>query len=165
MVLDEDVMLEIVHPAAATRGAGEVGEVVVTVFNPDYPLIRFATGDLSAVLTDAPDRLRPHQYPHQGLDGARRPDHQGARHVRPSVAGACDRAPPSGDRKARLVVSGRWRRMMTLHCEVDDPHTGSARRHHRTIRELTKLRGEVEFVAVGSLPNDGKVIDDMRDYK
>ena len=82
MILEEALILEIVRPGTGDPVApGEVGEVVITTFNPDYPLIRFATGDLSAVLRCA-EPLRPHQRAHQGLDGPRRPDHQGARDVR-----------------------------------------------------------------------------------
>ena len=84
LVLDEGVIVEIVRPGTGDPvPEGEVGEVVVTTLNPDYPLIRFGTGDLSAVLPGAlPDR--PHQRAHQGMDGPRRPDHQDARHVRAS---------------------------------------------------------------------------------
>ena len=69
--------------------------------------------------------------------------------------------------KARLVVSGRMANdVMTLHCEVDDPLvTDGAQAIIASIRELTKLRGDVQFAARGSLPSDGKVIDDVRDYK
>ena len=84
MVVNETVIVEIVRPGTGDPVAeGEVGEVVVTSFNPDYPMIRLATGDLSAVLA-GPLALRPHQYADQRLDGARRPDHQGQGHVRAS---------------------------------------------------------------------------------
>jgi len=68
--------------------------------------------------------------------------------------------------KARLVVSGSMAQdVMTLHCEVADPASASAAAIVASIRDLTKLRGEVRFAAIGSLPGDGKVIDDVRDYK
>jgi phenylacetate-CoA ligase len=68
--------------------------------------------------------------------------------------------------KARLVVTGQMANdTMTLHCELDDPAGGDAAAIVNSIRDLTKLRGEVQFVARGSLPSDGKVIDDARDYK
>jgi phenylacetate-CoA ligase len=67
--------------------------------------------------------------------------------------------------KARLVVSGKMANdVMTLHCEVDNPGAVQANSIIETIRDLTKLRGEVAFAVRGSLPNDGKVIDDVRDY-
>jgi phenylacetate-CoA ligase len=103
MVLDEDVLLEIVRPGTGDPVApGEVGEVVVTSFNPDYPLIRFGTGDLSAVLPGV--ALRAHQHAHPRLARAGRPDHQGARHVRASgqVAAVLKRHPELG--RGRLVV-------------------------------------------------------------
>jgi phenylacetate-CoA ligase len=82
LVLDEGVLLEIVRPGTGDPVAeGEVGEVVVTTLNPTYPLIRFGTGDLSAVLPGA----------HQGLDGPRRPDHQDPWHVCAPGAGRSDR--------------------------------------------------------------------------
>ena len=100
LVVDEGVLVEIVRPGTGDPvPPGEVGEVVVTtLFNPDYPLIRFGTGDLSAFLPGT-SAVRPHQHAHQGLDGPRRPDHQGQGHVRPSVAGRRHRPPPSGDRE------------------------------------------------------------------
>ena len=86
LMLDEGVIVEIVRPGTGDPlPEGEVGEVVVTTLNPDYPLIRFGTGDLSAVLPGACPR--PHQHPHPGLDGPRRPDDEGARDVRPPRAG------------------------------------------------------------------------------
>ena len=107
LVVDEGVIVEIVRPGTGDPVAdGEVGEVVVTTLNPDYPLIRFGTGDLSAVLPGAlPDR--PHQPAHPRLARPRRPVDQGARHVRASAAGGRDRAPPSGDPPR---AAGRQRR-------------------------------------------------------
>ena len=82
MIVDEGVIVEIVRPGTGDPVAeGEVGEVVVTTLNPDYPLIRFATGDLTAVMPGQ-QPLRAHQHAHQGLDGPRRPDHQDQGHVR-----------------------------------------------------------------------------------
>ena len=107
LVLDEGVLLEIVRPGTGDPvPEGEVGEVVVTTFNPDYPLIRFGTGDLSAAAAGRlPDR--PHQRAHQGLDGPRRPDHQGARHVRAPGPGRRHRAALSGG--AARAAGGRGR--------------------------------------------------------
>ena len=124
---------------------GEVGEVVVTTFNADYPLMRFATGDLSAMLAGR-EPLRPHQRAHQGLDGARRPDDQGARHVRASAPGGGGAAPPRARTRA---ARGRERGRRGSH----DAARASARRPTRTLagaveatlREVTKVRGEVEW--------------------
>lgn len=169
MVVDENVLLEIVHPGSGIPVApGEVGEVVVTVFNADYPLIRFATGDLSAVLMDAPQSPcgRTNTRIKGWMGRADQTTKVRAMFVHPSQVHEIARRHPH-IRKARLVVSGRMANdEMTLHCEVDDPLDASGvEAIIGSIRELTKLRGEVVLVAVGSLAQDGKVIDDTRDYK
>ncbi|APA70729.1 MULTISPECIES: phenylacetate--CoA ligase family protein [unclassified Janthinobacterium] len=168
MVIDENVLLEIVHPGSGIPVApGEVGEVVVTVFNADYPLIRFATGDLSAVLTDAP--ASPCGRTNTRIKGwmgrADQTTKVRAMFVHPSQVHEIARRHPQ-IRKARLVVSGRMANdEMTLHCEVADPLDASGvEAIIGSIRELTKLRGDVVLVALGSLAQDGKVIDDIRDY-
>ncbi len=107
LVVDEGVLLEIVRPGTDDPVPdGEVGEVVVTVLNTDYPLLRFGTGDLSAVL---PGRCaeRAHAAAHQGLDGPRRPDHQGPRHARAPQPGGRHRAPPCRDRACAGGGRGR----------------------------------------------------------
>jgi phenylacetate-CoA ligase len=169
MVLDEDVILEIVRPGSGDPvPEGEIGEVVVTVFNPDYPLIRFATGDLSAILTDAP--ASPCGRTNTRIKGwmgrADQTTKVRAMFVHPSQVHEVTRRHPEIVR-ARLVVSGSMAQdVMTLHCEVADPAgAGNGAAIVESIRELTKLRGEVRFAAIGSLPSDGKVIDDVRDYK
>ena len=82
MVVDEGIILELVLPGTGEPvPPGEVGEVVVTTLTPEYPLIRFATGDLSAMLP-GPEPMRPDKLSDQRLARPRRPDHQGARHVR-----------------------------------------------------------------------------------
>ncbi|NVM76788.1 phenylacetate-CoA ligase [Duganella sp. SG902] len=168
MVLDEDVLLEIVRPGSGDPvPPGEVGEVVVTVFNPDYPLIRFATGDLSAILTGVPPSPcgRTNTRIKGWLGRADQTTKVRGMFVHPSQVHDIARRHPQIV-KARLVVSGQIaQEAMTLHCEVADPASASGADIVESIRKLTKLRGEVEFVAVGSLPNDGKVIADMRDYQ
>ncbi|MGY4350521.1 phenylacetate-CoA ligase [Bradyrhizobium sp. GM7.3] len=99
MVVNEDLIMEIVKPGTGDPVApGDVGEIVVTSLDPHHPWIRLALGDLTAALPgDQP--LRAHQHAHQGLDGPRRPDHQGQRHVRPPRAGRRDRQTPFRARK------------------------------------------------------------------
>jgi phenylacetate-CoA ligase len=167
MVLDEDVLLEIVRPGSGEPlPPGEVGEVLVTVFNADYPLIRFATGDLSAILTGAPPSPcgRTNTRIRGWMGRADQTTKVRAMFVHPSQVHEIARRHPE-ILKARLVVSGKMANdVMTLHCEVDDPQAAQAAGIVESIRDLTKLRGEVAFAVRGSLPNDGKVIDDVRDY-
>ncbi|WP_256078553.1 phenylacetate--CoA ligase family protein [Massilia sp. YIM B04103] len=168
MVLDEDVILEIVRPGSGDPvPPGEVGEVVVTLFNPDYPLIRFATGDLSAILTDAPPSAcgRTNTRIKGWMGRADQTTKVRAMFVHPSQVNEIAKRHPE-IHKARLVISGKVASdVMTLHCEVDDPmDLRNAAAIVNSIRELTKLRGDVRFAERGSLPNDGKIIDDVRDY-
>ncbi|MFM9436864.1 phenylacetate-CoA ligase [Janthinobacterium sp. CG_23.3] len=168
MVLDEDVLLEIVHPGSGDPVApGDIGEVLVTVFNPDYPLIRFATGDLSAIVAGAAAAPcgRTNTRIKGWLGRADQSTKVRAMFVHPSqVHDIAQRHPEI--LKARLVVSGRVAdETMTLHCEMDDAAGAvGALAIVDSIREVTKLRGEVRMVARGSLPGDGKAIDDVRDY-
>jgi phenylacetate-CoA ligase len=167
MVLDEELILEIVRPGSGDPVPdGEIGEVVVTLFNADYPLIRFATGDLSAVLTTPVPGARTNTRIKGWMGRADQTTKVRAMFVHPSQVNAVMRRHPEIV-KARLVVTGQMANdTMTLHCEVDNPadHSGMAAIVD-SIRDLTKLRGEVLLVARGSLANDGKVIDDARDYK
>jgi phenylacetate-CoA ligase len=171
MVLDEELIVEIVRPGSGDLVApGEVGEVVVTLFNPDYPLIRFATGDLSAILLPLPAAAASGGRTNMRIKGwlgrADQTTKVRAMFVHPSQVHQIAQRHPE-ILKARLVVSGQMANdIMTLQCEVDHaPEAGNAAAIQESIRELTKLRGEVLFVARGSLPDDGKVIADLRDYK
>ncbi|RZI44626.1 phenylacetate--CoA ligase family protein [Herbaspirillum sp. HC18] len=166
MVLDEDLILEIVRPGTGDPVAdGEVGEVVITSFNPDYPLIRFGTGDMSAVMSGISPCGRTNTRIKGWMGRADQTTKVRAMFVHPSqVADVVKRYPQII--KARLVVTGEMANdVMTLHCEVDDPDFISADAVVDTIRDVTKLRGEVKFVPRGSLPNDGKVIEDARKYE
>jgi phenylacetate-CoA ligase len=165
MVLDEDILLEIVRPGSGEPVApGDIGEVVITLFNADYPLIRFATGDMSALLP-APlaGNARTNERIRGWMGRADQTTKIRAMFVHPSqVANIVRRHPQI--LKARLVVSGRMANdVMTLHCEVRDG-AADADAIVNSIREVTKLRGDVVFAAPGSLPDDGKIIDDVRDY-
>ncbi|HEX8605040.1 MAG TPA: AMP-binding protein [Pseudoduganella sp.] len=166
MVVDEEVILEIVKPGSGEPVApGEVGEVLLTVFNPDYPLIRFATGDLSALLADAPPSAcgRTNVRIRGWLGRADQTTKVRAMFVHPSQVHEIARRHDLG--KVRLVVTGTIAdETMTLHCEHDDPATADGAAIVATLRDVTKLRGDVLFVQRGSLPNDGKIIDDRRRY-
>jgi phenylacetate-CoA ligase len=165
MILEEALILEIVRPGTGDPvSPGEVGEVVITTFNPDYPLIRFATGDLSAVL-DAPSPCGRTNVRIKGWMGrADQTTKVRAMFVSPKQVNEIVRR-HAEVKRARLVIEGETgAERMTLKCEVAGSPAGLAEAVVASIRDLTKLRGDVELVAPGSLPNDGKVIDDLRKY-
>ncbi len=165
MILDESLILEIVRPGTGDPVVpGEVGEVVITSFNQDYPLIRFGTGDLSAVLPGTSPCGRTNTRIRGWLGRADQTTKVRAMFVTPKQVNEIVRRHPEVLR-ARLVVEGEvGSDRMTLKCEAKDRPAGLAEALVASIREVTKLRGEVELVAPASLPNDGKVIDDLRKY-
>jgi phenylacetate-CoA ligase len=165
MILDEGLLLEIVRPGTGDPVApGEVGEVVITSFNKDYPLIRFATGDLSAVLPGASPCGRTNVRIKGWMGRADQSTKVRAMFVTPRQVNEIVRRHPEIVR-ARLVVEGEvGNDRMTLKCEVKKRPAGLAEAVVASIRDVTKLRGEVELVASASLPNDGKVIEDLRKY-
>ena len=137
---------------------------VVTTLNPAYPLIRFATGDLSATLTGNCPTGRTNTRIKGWMGRADQTTKVRAMFVTPKQIGEVLRRHKEV-LKARLVVEGETGNdRMTLKCEVKERPAGLAEAIVASIRDLTKLRGEVELVAPGSLPNDGKVIDDTRKY-
>ncbi|MFD1712452.1 phenylacetate--CoA ligase [Ottowia sp. GY511] len=165
LVLDEGVLVEIVRPGTGdVLPEGEVGEVVVTVFNPDYPLIRFGTGDLSAILPGACPTGRTNTRIKGWMGRADQTTKIRGMFVHPGqVAEIVKRFPEIA--RARLVVSGAMADdRMTLRVESAAAE-GLAQRVGDAIRDVTKLRGDVEVVSLGSLPNDGKVIEDARSYE
>jgi phenylacetate-CoA ligase len=165
MIMEEGLLLEIVRPGTGIPvPAGEVGEVVLTNFNRDYPLIRFATGDLSAILPGASPCGRTNVRIKGWMGRADQSTKVRAMFVTPAQVGEIVRRHPEIAR-ARLVVEGEaGNDRMTLKCEVSEKSPDLNEALVNSIREVTKLRGEVELVAPGSLPNDGKVIEDLRKY-
>ncbi len=166
LVQDEGVILEIVRPGTGDPVAeGEVGEVVVTTLNPDHPLIRFGTGDLSAVLAGRCPTGRTNTRIKGWMGRADQTTKVRGMFVHPAqIAEVVRRFSPV--KRARLVVSGEMANdRMLLKAEVESMPDGLAAQIGDAVRELTKLRSEVELVAPGSLPNDGKVIEDARSYK
>jgi phenylacetate-CoA ligase len=166
LVLDEGVIVEIVRPGTGDPvPEGEVGEIVVTTLNPDYPLIRFGTGDLSAVLPGRCPSGRTNTRIKGWLGRADQTTKVRGMFVHPGQVAEIARRFPELQR-ARLVVEGEMGDdRMTLRLECAGAAEGLAERVAEAIRDITKLRGTVEFVAPGSLPNDGKVIEDARSYK
>lgn len=168
-VVDEGVLVEIVEPGGTRPMAeGETGEVVVTVLaNGDYPLVRFGTGDLSAVVPDSARRPSACGRTNIRLKGWLGRADQAAKvkgmFVHPGQVAEIVRRHPEV-RAARLVVTGAvGNDAMTLHCE-GEAGAALAEAVAASLRDITRLRGEVRFVAAGSLPQDGKLIEDARRY-
>ena len=167
LVLDEGVIVEIVRPGTGDPvPEGEVGELVVTTLNPDYPLIRFGTGDLSAVLSGTCPTGRTNTRIKGWMGRADQTTKIRGMFVHPGQINTIAKRFPEVV-KARLVVTGEMANdAMTLRVETacSGPDALAAK-IGEAIREVTKLRGDVELVAPGSLPNDGRVIEDARSYK
>ena len=166
LVLDEGVIVEIVRPGTGDPVlAGEVGEVVVTSLNRAYPLIRFGTGDLSAVLPGVCPSGRTNTRIRGWMGRADQTTKIRGMFVHPKQVADIVRRFPEVLR-ARLVVSGAMAQdEMTLKVESASLSEGLSARISEAIRDVTKLRGTVELAAPGSLPNDGKVIEDARSYE
>ena len=166
LVLDENIIVEIVRPGTGDPVAtGEVGELVVTTLNPAYPLIRFGTGDLSALLPGVCPTGRTNTRIKGWMGRADQTTKIRGMFVHPAqVADIARRFPEV--LKARLVVSGEMANdVMTLKVEAASAPHGLDARIGDAIRDVTKLRGDVQMLRPGSLPNDGKVIEDARSYK
>ena len=162
MIVDEGVLVEIVRPGTGDPVApGEVGEVVVTTFNPDYPLIRFATGDLSAVMAGQSPCGRTNMRIKGWMGRADQTTKIKGMFVRPEQVAALV-ARHDEISKAR-VIAGRDGEMDTMTVQIE-AEGGQPDAYAGSIADVLKLKGKIEVVAIGSLPNDGKVIDDQRVY-
>ena len=166
LVLDEGVIVEIVRPGSGDPVAeGEVGELVVTTLNPDYPLIRFGTGDLTAVLPGTCPTGRTNQRIKGWMGRADQTTKVRGMFVHPGQVDQVVKRFPEV-LKARLVVSGEMADdQMHLHVETTQASDNLQAAVAQAVRDVTKLRAEVVFVAPGSLANDGLVIADARSYK
>lgn len=161
LIVDEDLIVEIVRPGTGDPvPTGEVGEVVVTSFNPVYPLIRFGTGDLSAILPGISPCGRTNVRLKGWLGRADQTTKIKGMFVHPEQIAALLKRHPEVTRARLVVTNPDGVDTMTLHCEGE----GETATIATTLRELTKLRGEVRFVPRGTLPNDGKVISDERKF-
>lgn len=162
MIVDEGVIVEIVRPGTGDPVAeGEVGEVLVTTLNPDYPLIRFATGDLSAVMTGTSPCGRTNMRIKGWLGRADQTTKIKGMFVRPEqVAALVARHPDIA--RARVIADRRDQMdVMTVQLETASDNASG---YEGSILDTLKLKAEVQLVPVGSLPNDGKVIEDRRSY-
>jgi phenylacetate-CoA ligase len=163
MIVNENVILEIVWPGTGDPVAdGEVGEVVVTTFNPDYPMIRLTTGDLSAVLPGPSPCGRTNVRIKGWMGRADQTTKVKGMFVRPEQIGELGKR-HVGLGRVRLVVTREAEQdAMTLHVESASTDADLAEALSATLQSLTKIRGAVKLVPPGSLPNDGKVIADER---
>ncbi|MEC9103278.1 MAG: phenylacetate--CoA ligase family protein, partial [Pseudomonadota bacterium] len=162
MIVDEGVIVEIVTPGTGDPVApGQVGEVVVTTLNPDYPLIRFATGDLSAVLPGISPCGRTNMRIKGWMGRADQTTKIKGMFVRPEQVAQLV-AKHSDIHRARVLAQREGERdVMVVQVEAEGSD-GTA--YETSVADLLKLKGRVEVVPVGSLPNDGKVIEDQRTY-
>lgn len=168
MIVDEGVIVEIVRPGTGDPVAeGEVGEVVVTTFCPEYPLVRFATGDMSAVMPGVSPCGRTNMRIKGWMGRADQTTKVRGMFVHPEQVAAVLKRHPELT-AARLVVDNpEGKDVMTLRCVTggDAADDTLSQNIADSIREICKVRGEVEFVEGADLPNDGKVIDDTRSYE
>ena len=169
LVIDEGVIVEIVRPGTGDPvPEGEVGELVITSLNPDYPLIRFGTGDLSAILSGHCPTGRTNQRIKGWMGRADQTTKVRGMFVHPGQVAEVVKRFPSALR-ARLVVQGEMANdSMALHVETTAAHGAEAELKAQiaeAIRDITKLRSDVHLVAPGTLANDGKVIEDARSYQ
>ncbi|GAW33473.1 phenylacetate-coenzyme A ligase [Roseovarius sp. A-2] len=163
MIVDEGVIVEIVTPGTGNPVApGEVGEVVVTTLNPDYPLIRFATGDLSAVMEGESPCGRSNMRIKGWMGRADQTTKIKGMFVRPEQVAALVARHDTISR-ARVIASREGEAdVMTVRIEATG---GEADHYAGAVTEVLKLKGRIEVVPPGSLPNDGKVIEDLRSYE
>jgi len=163
LVLEEGVIVEIVRPGTGDPvPEGEVGELVVTTLNPTYPLIRFGTGDLSAILPGTCPTGRTAPRIKGWMGRADQTTKIKGMFVHPSQVAEIVRRFPEVKR-ARLIVSGEMANdQMCLQVEATEVADGLREKIEGAIREVTKLRGDVQMMRPGSLPNDGRSIEDAR---
>jgi len=165
LIIDEGVYLEIVRPGSGDPvDEGEVGEVIVTSLNPEYPLIRFATGDLSAIMPGISPCGRTNKRIQGWMGRADQTAKVRGMFIHPEQIDRLVKRHPEIVR-ARLIID--WideTDQIKLQCESASADESLKTALIDSIRQICKLRGEVELVEPGNLPNDGKIIDDIRQY-
>ncbi len=162
LIVDEGVIVEIVTPGTGDPVApGEVGEVVVTTLNPDYPLIRFATGDLSAVMEGQSPCGRTNMRIKGWMGRADQTTKIKGMFVRPDQVAALVAKHDEITRARVIATRENERDVLTVQVEAEGIESEAVA---ASVAETLKMKGRVEIVEAGSLPNDGKVIDDKRSY-
>lgn len=166
MIIDEEIILEIVRPGTGMPvPEGEVGEIVVTSLNPKYPMIRFATGDLSALLPGQSPCGRTNSRIKGWMGRADQTTKVKGMFVHPKqIAEVIERHVEI--KRARLIVDNQKHvDLMTLHCEASPLREGLKEEIAKSLQAVCKIKGAVILEDLGSLQNDGKVIDDIRTYE
>ncbi len=165
MIVDEGIIMEIVRPGTDDPvSEGEVGEIVVTALTPEYPLLRFGTGDMSMVLPGSSPCGRTNMRIKGWMGRADQSTKVKGMFVRPAMVAEVQRRHPE-IAKARLVVDRDGvNDVMTLMCEVEGGSDDLAAAVAETLHIVTKMKGTAELVPLGDLPNDGKVVDDIRKF-
>ena len=163
MILDEQIIVEIVIPGTGTPVfLGEIGEVLVTSLNPDYPLIRFATGDMSAVLAGQSPCGRTNNRIKGWMGRADQTTKIKGMFVRPEQVAAFVARHEEVDR-ARVIASRDGEQdILTVQVECDG---GDADAYAASVVDTMKMRGKVVVCDLGTLPRDGLVIEDQRSYE
>ncbi|QYX57074.1 AMP-binding protein [Roseovarius sp. SCSIO 43702] len=162
LVIDEGVIVEIVTPGTGNPvRPGEVGEIVVTTLNPDYPLVRFATGDLSAMMDGQSPCGRTNSRIKGWMGRADQTTKIKGMFVRPEQVAALV---ARHEEIARARVIARREGEMDIMCVQIESDCTDADRYAGSVADALKMKGRIEIVAPGSLPNDGKVIEDQRSY-
>ncbi len=163
LIVNEDVLVEIVRPGTGDPVAeGEVGEIVVTSFNENHPWIRLATGDLSAVMKGASPCGRTNARIKGWMGRADQTTKVKGMFVRPEQIAELSKQYPALKRLRLVVTRENEQDAMTLRAESANGGADLSEKVAAALQAVTKLKGRVEIVAVGSLPNDGKVISDER---
>ncbi|HRF09691.1 MAG TPA: AMP-binding protein [Xanthobacteraceae bacterium] len=163
MIVNEDVLVEIVRPGTGDPVAeGEVGEIVVTSFNEHHPWIRLGTGDLSAVMKGVSPCGRTNMRIKGWMGRADQTAKIKGMFVRPEQIAELSKQHPALQKLRLVVTRENEQDAMTLRAESANGGADLADKLAATLQAVTKLKGKVEIVAVGSLPNDGKVISDER---
>lgn len=166
LIIDENIVLEVVTPGTGDPvQQGEVGEIVITSFSDAYPLVRFATGDLTKILPGESPCGRTNQRIAGWMGRADQTTKVKGMFVHPEQIAAVVKRHPEITRARLVIDSSDAIDVMTLHCETESGADNLTEAVEASIKEVCKLRGQVNLVAVDSLANDGKVIDDIRTYE
>ncbi|WP_159011067.1 AMP-binding protein [Bradyrhizobium sp. S69] len=163
MIVNEHLIVEIVRPGTGDPVAeGDVGEIVITSLDPDHPWIRLAIGDLTAALPERSPCGRTNMRIRGWMGRADQTTKIKGMFVRPEQIAEISRRHPELGRLRLIVTRDGESDKMTLKAEVETSNTGLLDTVTTTLRSVTKLGGSVDWVPLGSLPNDGKVIADDR---